>query len=122
MKKIFLLDDDQDLVDVMCLIAAKEGASCTAASAFEEAVQQRDKILECELAIVDINLGSGRKSGIDFYHWLKSQGYKGRVVFLTAHGGPHPLVKEASSVLNALVLSKPIEFRQLVDLFHQEAA
>ena len=59
--------------------------------------------------ILDINLGPDRRSGIDAYAWLRRQGYKGRIVFLTGHANNHPLVVEAQRIGDAEIYSKPIE-------------
>lgn len=122
MKKVFLLDDDRDLVEIISMIASSEGVSCVTASTFEETLKRKDDVLGCDLALLDIKLGEGEKNGIDTYQWLKEQGYKGRVVFLTAHAGMHPILKVAPHLVNARVLHKPIGYRELKEFFRRETA
>ena len=68
-----------------------------------------DGVFTCSVAILDINLGANRKSGIDAYAWLRKQRIHGRIVFLTGHANMHPLVVEAHRVGDAEIFSKPIE-------------
>jgi hypothetical protein len=48
-------------------------------------VELAPKVLNCTLAILDVNLGAGNPSGVDAYRWLKQERFVGRVVFLTGH-------------------------------------
>jgi FixJ family two-component response regulator len=68
---------------------------------YEELVALGEEAFGCGVAIIDINLGANRRSGIDAYAWLRSEGYTGRIVFLTGHASTHPLVVEAQRVGDA---------------------
>jgi FixJ family two-component response regulator len=69
--------------------------------------------LACDSAILDINLGPGQPSGIDAYKWLRNNGYRGRIAFLTGHAGTHPLVIEATRIGDAEIFSKPVDPDQI---------
>ena len=77
-------------------------------SSYEELVALGEEALGCGVAILDINLGPNRRSGIDAYKWLRHKGYAGRIIFLTGHASNHSLVVEAHRIGDAEILSKPI--------------
>jgi len=76
---------------------------------YEELTALGDDALGASVVILDINLGPDRRSGIDAYAWLRDQGYKGRIVFLTGHASSPPLVVEAQRIGDAEIFAKPIE-------------
>ncbi len=82
---------------------------CIGVGSYEELVALGEQALGCDVAILDINLGPGRHSGIDAYTWLRDKGYTGRIVFLTGHADNHPLVVEAKRKGDAEIFSKPID-------------
>src|SRR5262245_54057730 len=92
--KVFLLDDDEDLRgSVGELIAAVSGGDCVTAASVPEMMARTPEVLACQLALLDINLGAGKPTGVDAYHWLRAQGFRGRICFVTGHAHAHPLVK-----------------------------
>jgi FixJ family two-component response regulator len=82
---------------------------CVGVGSYEELVALGEQALGCGVAILDINLGPSRRSGIDAYTWLRERGYAGRIVFLTGHADNHPLVVEAKRKGDAEIFSKPID-------------
>jgi CheY-like chemotaxis protein len=100
-------DDLRELVVELVTIVLKR--RCVGVGSYEELVGLGEEALGCSVAILDINLGPNRRSGIDAYAWLRDQGYKGRIVFLTGHASTHPLVVEAQRIGDAEIFSKPIE-------------
>ena len=107
---VLYVEDNDDLRNVVVeLVTAVLKRRCVGARSYEEAVALGDDVLECAVAILDINLGANRRSGIDVYTWLRHKGYVGRIVFLTAHASTHPLVLEAQRIGDAEIFSKPIE-------------
>ncbi|MBS2029309.1 MAG: response regulator [Deltaproteobacteria bacterium] len=114
---VLLLEDDADMV-----IALKDalelmtGKTCLAFTAFEELLRDADRAIHCRVAVLDINLGEGRPSGIEAYRWLKGHDFHGRVFFLTGHANTHPLVVEAGSLGEAAVVPKPVDLETLVGL------
>jgi FixJ family two-component response regulator len=114
MGAVLLIDNDQDLLEALGdLIALVSGQPCLALRSLGELVDAATRALECELAIVDINLDPGAPSGIDVYAWLRSQRFSGRIVFLTGHAQGHPLVQRACQLGHARVFRKPIELVEL---------
>jgi DNA-binding NtrC family response regulator len=100
-------DDLRELVVELVTVVLKH--RCVGVASYEELAALGEEALRCSVAILDINLGPDRRSGIDAYAWLRDHGYKGRIVFLTGHASTHPLVVEAQRMGDAEIFSKPIE-------------
>ena len=91
-------------------------------ASYKELVALGNKVLACDAAVLDINLGPSQPSGIDAYEWLRNQGYTGRIVFLTGHASTHPLVIQAQTIGDAEIFSKPIDpdhIRSIIEGVHQ---
>ena len=100
-------DDLRELVTELVTYVLKRRS--VGVGSYEELVALGEDALRCSVAILDINLGSNRRSGLDAYAWLRANGYTGRIVFLTGHARTHPLVVEAQRIGDAQIFSKPIE-------------
>src|SRR5262245_6190792 len=106
-----LLEDDVDLRDSMTeLLARSVGVVCVCVDSVDELRAQAADALDTDLAVLDINLGPDQPSGVDAYEWLREQGYRGRIVFMTGHASRHPLVEQANRLEGAVVLAKPVSF------------
>ena len=92
-----------------------------AVGSYEELVALGEEALKCRGAILDINLGPSRRSGIDAYAWLRQKGYTGRIAFLTGHASNHPLVVEANRLGDAEIFTKPIDPDQMRSLVEGKA-
>ncbi|WP_224240300.1 response regulator [Hyalangium gracile] len=115
--RVLVLEDDKDLRTLLCELMEACGAeACVRAASFDEMVRQKQQVLGCGLALMDVNLGSGQPSGLDAYHWLRDNGFTGRIVFLTGHARHHPLVRKAQELTQAQVLSKPVNTKELMAL------
>ena len=112
-----MLEDDDDLRGLLCELLVAGGAQgCVSAGSFEAMVGQKEQVLGCGLAVLDVNLGVKVPSGLDAYHWLRENGFGGRIVFLTGHARSHPLVRQAHELTQVRVLSKPINAKALMAL------
>jgi len=100
-------DDLRELVVELVTVVLKH--RCVGVGSYEELTALGEEALGASVVILDINLGPDRRSGIDAYAWLRDQGYKGRIVFLTGHASSHPLVVEAQRIGDAEIFAKPIE-------------
>jgi FixJ family two-component response regulator len=117
---VLFVDDDDDLRGLFVeMVGAFLARRCVAVGSYEQLVQLGDDALRCPVAVLDINLGQNQPSGIDVYAWLRSRGYRGRIVFLTAHASSHPLVVEAQRLGGAEILSKPIDPERLISLLEE---
>lgn len=113
---ILVMDDDIDLLEVLqeTLVTLCKVDQVITATSLEAVQQQKEKILNCELAILDVNLGAERPSGVNVAEWLRSNGFKGKIVFLTGHAVSDPEVLAATRMPNTKVVAKPIGLPQLL--------
>jgi DNA-binding response OmpR family regulator len=114
---VLLVDDDDDLREVLRDFLTGEGVEqCVTATSLAEVQSKAASALVAELAILDVNLGPGRPTGVDVCQWLRAQGFAAPIVFLTGHAASDPRVVEALAVANARVLSKPIGVDEITKL------
>jgi FixJ family two-component response regulator len=117
--EVIILDDDEDLrQSVVATVELFTKRHCAGVGSFKELVGARGVVMHSKLAILDINLGPDRPSGIDAYRWLRKEGYTGVVVFLTGHGRSDPQVAAARELGDTRIFQKPFAveaFVQLVD-------
>lgn len=118
---VLLLDDDEDvrdaLADMLMLAARRSSVRC---ASFEELDGERERVLACTLAIVDVNLGPRRRTGLDACHWLRQNGFAGRIIILTGHGTGDPLVRQACERAGAELLLKPIGLDEIKALLRRD--
>ena len=119
---VLFLEDNDDLRDAFVQVVT-DGLTrpCVGLASYRELVALGDTALRCTVAILDINLGPDRPSGLKAYEWLREKGYAGRIVFLTGHASNHPLVVEARRNGDAEVYSKPIDTALLRAMIEEEA-
>ena len=117
---VLLLDDDPTLREMMSELFLSEGVACISVGSLEEMIAAGARGLACHLAILDVNLGPGRPSGVDAYRWLKAQSFSGRIVFLTGHARSFIGVAEAHT-LGVAVLEKPMSVEGLLNLLGRDS-
>jgi DNA-binding NtrC family response regulator len=118
---VLYVEDNDDLRELVVeLVTDVLQRRCVGVGSYEELVDLGEAALGCSVAILDINLGPNRRSGIDAYAWLRDKGYTGRVVFLTGHASTHPLVVEAQRIGDAQIFSKPIDPGRLRSIIERE--
>jgi DNA-binding response OmpR family regulator len=114
---VLLVDDDDDLREILRQFLADEGVErCVTATSLAEVESNAAAALATELAILDVNLGPGRPTGVEVCRWLRANGFAAPIVFLTGHAASDPRVVEALAVANAHVLSKPIGIDEITKL------
>jgi DNA-binding NtrC family response regulator len=120
---VLLLDDDTDLRDTIAeLVELLSGRDCIGVGSFDELTVARERVLGCDLAILDINLGAGQPTGFCAYEWLRAQRFGGRILFLTGHAASHPLARRAAALDGVTILVKPIGVAALRDVLDSDAA
>jgi DNA-binding NtrC family response regulator len=117
MDAVLFVDDDEDLRAVMQDILERLGVGrIVTAGSLREVEERRNEALACELAILDINLGSDQPSGVNIYEWLERERFAGRIIFLTGHAGNDPRVQKAASLAGSVIASKPLSVAELREL------
>ncbi len=110
--KVLLLDDDLDVREAVAeLVELLTGRHCVAVESFAALVALGARALGCEIALLDVELGTDGGTGIDAYRWLRAQGFTGRIYFVSGYAPPHALVSEAQEL--ATLVRKPIENEEL---------
>jgi DNA-binding NtrC family response regulator len=117
LETVLLVDDDDDLRAAMQEALHRIGVRrLIEAGSLRDVDDQREEVLACQLAIIDINLGYGEPTGIDVFDWLERAGFAGRVVFVTGHGSQDPHVQQAAMLAHSKVASKPLTTAHLRDM------
>ena len=111
--RLVLLDDDIDVLDALSDLFAALGATTVAVDSVAALKGRRQEVLTCGLALLDLQLGQGKPTGLDALDWLRAEGFAGRVVLITGHGAGHPLVEQACARAGAQLLSKPVGLSEL---------
>ena len=118
---VLYVEDNDDLRELVVeLVTYVLKRRSVGVGSYEELVVLGQHVLGCSVAILDINLGSNRRSGLDAYAWLRANGYTGPIVFLTGHASTHPLVVEAQRIGDAQIFSKPIDADRLRSIIERE--
>lgn len=114
MAQVIFLDDSEDLRLVMTsLIESRLRTTCLGLGSYSEMLLHKDKVLKSEIFVLDLDLGYQNPNGMDVYHWLMKEGYRGQVYFLTGHGFTHPLMIQARK-LGAQIWEKPTGSTQML--------
>jgi len=124
MRKVVLVDDDENLLGSFAdFLETVAGVKCLTFRGLDELAAHKSDVCngEVDLAILDINLGADQPSGIDIYRWLQNEKFAGKIAFLTGHAGDHPLVKEATTIGDASVFTKPADIPKLLLLVNQQS-
>ena len=120
MGAVLFVDDDEDLREVMEDILHASGVrDVMTAGSLAELQNRRDEALGCQLAILDINLGTNEPGGVSVYEWLMREGFAGQILFLTGHATTDPRVQAAARVAGSVVASKPLTLGELRELIGQ---
>jgi DNA-binding response OmpR family regulator len=121
MPRILICDDDPDIDEVMAEFFRDHGIDCVTAQSFDEVVAHRSEVLGCSLAILDVNLGQGRPSGVDVFRWLQRERFDGSVVFLTGHAVTSSALN-GTRALGVPILAKPVGAETLLRLAGAETS
>ncbi|HZZ83968.1 MAG TPA: response regulator [Anaeromyxobacteraceae bacterium] len=115
--RLLLLDDDADLRFALSdFIEMMSDRQCLAVASFDEMVAAESEVLGCSAALLDVNLGAGKPTGIDAYRWLVSHHFAGRLYFFAGHARVHPLLAEIEKLGAVQVLPKPLDTSKLMEV------
>lgn len=112
-----MLDDDVDLCELLKLLFEESlGVECVVVHSFAELVSRKGDVLDCALAILDVNLGPRQATGLDALDWLQAHAFAGSIAFLTGHARRDSLLHDRAANAGVPVLEKPVEPDTLVAL------
>jgi FixJ family two-component response regulator len=111
---VLILDDNSDLRDVLAsVIESQLKVLCKTYASYSDFQNDAIQVLKSRVAVLDIELGAKKESGMDAYRWLKLNKYPGHIFFLTGHAQSNPLVQEAVKS-GAIVWEKPTSSNTIV--------
>lgn len=106
--KILLLDDDPDICALMReTFASFRLQDVTICNSYQDVISLKHNILNYDVIFLDVNLGLGRKTGVDVFNWIIEIGYQHKVIFFTGHARSYPLLVTALNRPNVGLLEKP---------------
>lgn len=109
---LLVVDDDEDLREMFGRLFSSVRLPHVSAASLAEVAALGDVLPQLDVALLDINLGTGQPSGVDVAKWLKERGYSPRIIFITGHAPEHPLVSAAGDTGH--VLEKPVPPAELL--------
>lgn len=112
MKKIFIIDDDQDIRDVMSYVLDSEGYEPLLFSSAKDALETLQNEVNLPNAIILDYLMPGM-NGVEFLSALSGLSERLRQIPIAFSSGLGQV--EAPAGLNITFLSKPIDLEQLFD-------
>jgi FixJ family two-component response regulator len=112
--EVIFVDDSEDLRELMpVLLSTALGVECICFSSLTELKNHAEEALQARVAILDINLGAAAPDGVDALSWLKTHGFKGKIVFFTGHARTSPHVEQAEKS-GVEILEKPLHADKLI--------
>ena len=76
--RVLVLDDDRDFCELLgALLQSSTGAECLTVHSLDELLGKETFALACDLAILDVNLGPNKPSGIDALAWFRARAFAG---------------------------------------------
>lgn len=123
MTSILLVEDDTDLRETLELALQGMGVQeVFSVGGLKDLQALGLQALRCTCAVLDVNLGPRQPTGLDVGSWLRSNGFTGRIIFLTGHAGAYPLIRSACERLDIVLLEKPASLSQLMQAIEQPPA
>jgi DNA-binding NtrC family response regulator len=116
MRRILIVEDDEDLAAMLQILLEQAGARVRLARSMADVERLGPDGLAIDLALLDVHLGQGVPSGLDVQIWLLAHGFAGETVFLTGHAASHPAVLAAAARPHTRILAKPAALEDLVKL------
>jgi FixJ family two-component response regulator len=108
MERVIILDDDEDMGSAFCeFLGSRLDIECQSFTSLSDLQKNQSALSDCLLIFLDINLGPTGANGLEAYRWLRGNGFRRKICFLTAHAHGHPLVLQAAQS-GADILEKPM--------------
>jgi len=115
-KKVLILEDDCDLAaSYQMILSLMLPHQLSVLHDMKEMLANSEDALDCDVALIDVDLGHNQPTGLQAYQWLCENGFKGSIFFVTGHARTHPVVVEAVELNGVSLLQKPVELDRLIE-------
>lgn len=119
MSKVMLLEDNEDMRLLMAkFLTLKLGCQCLGLSSVSALKARREEVVQQDVAILDIDLGTDQPSGLDAWQWMSTLPFSGKIIFLTGQAKSNPLVNDVRRA-GAIVIEKPVRPEDLVNVVRE---
>lgn len=123
MKKILLLEDNIELCKLLKRMFTGFGVTeVSVFHSYSEVTSLAKEELVFDIAVLDVNLGLGEKTGIDAFDWLIENDFKGKVIFLTGHASSYGMLPKLTDRPNVFLLDKPSEIAKIRSYIMEQPA
>lgn len=101
-----LVVEDEPLIQMSIAMALEDAGFRVSTTETAEGAEQIDVLDQPDFILLDVNLGTGRRTGIDAAQTIRSRRNNVPIAFLTAHADDH--TKKLMSVVKPVeIMSKP---------------
>jgi CheY-like chemotaxis protein len=112
-KRVLLIDDEKDIVELLQMTLEEEGYIVCIAGNGPEAVAEMKKAA-FDFIVCDVNMPGGM-SGVNVYDWKKSANIGGQFLFLTGHAKGSAELADVEKA-GVPILTKPHFLGELLSL------
>lgn len=116
-----LVVEDEPLIQMSIAMALEDAGFRVSTTETAEGAEQIDAVDPQDFILLDVNLGNGRRTGIEAAKTIRSRRKNVPIAFLTAHADDHS--KKLMSVVEPVeIMSKPFNDRVVVSVISRHTA
>lgn len=116
-----LVVEDEPLIQMSIAMALEDAGFRVSTTETAEGAEQIDVLDEPDFILLDVNLGNGRRSGIDAAKTIRSRRKMVPIAFLTAHADDH--TKKLMNVVKPVeIMTKPFDDAMVVNIIARHTA
>lgn len=113
--RIWVADDEAVVCEMCRRVLTEEQHAVVEFGSGEEFMNKYSSATEPpELVIYDF--GMPDHNGLEMCKWLRDQGHRTPVIFITGYNPEHPEIKKALKMRKTFLLQKPFSYRDMADL------
>lgn len=103
-----LVVEDEPLIQMSIAMALEEAGYRVSTTETAEGAEQIDELDQPDFILLDVNLGAGRRTGIEAAATIRSRRKSVPIAFLTAHADDHTK-RQMGTVDPVEIMSKPFD-------------
>ena len=116
-----LVVEDEPLIQMSIAMVLEDAGFRVSTTETAEGAEQIDVLDEPDFILLDVNLGNGRRTGIEAAKTIRSRRKKVPIAFLTAHADDH--MKKLMNVVKPVeIMSKPFNDTKVVEIIARYTA